>query len=254
MWKTGTSQKYRDAWTIGYGKNYTLGVWAGNFDGRPNDHLIGQDIAAPIFFEILGNLENKYDFEECEMPGDLEIIEVCPLSGKIATENCDDSILSCTLRENSFTEECDIHKKILIEEKTGLRITGPFKGMGRLVSKVFVIYPSDVREYMRDKLLMDQKIPSVHPGCAIQYTRKGGIEIISPKHDTVYYATSSGDLPLKAVSKDNPGDLFWFLDGKFYKKTPYSGYTLGAFPAGRHTVMVINEAGKFASSDFHVIR
>ena len=32
-WKTGTSYGRRDAWSIGYNKNYTIGIWCGNFSG-----------------------------------------------------------------------------------------------------------------------------------------------------------------------------------------------------------------------------
>ena len=32
-WKTGTSYGKRDAWSLGYNKNYTVGVWVGNFSG-----------------------------------------------------------------------------------------------------------------------------------------------------------------------------------------------------------------------------
>ena len=36
--KTGTSQKSRDAWFIGYTANLTTGVWFGNDDGAPRKH------------------------------------------------------------------------------------------------------------------------------------------------------------------------------------------------------------------------
>ena len=32
-WKTGTSYGRRDAWSIGYNKKYTVGIWVGNFSG-----------------------------------------------------------------------------------------------------------------------------------------------------------------------------------------------------------------------------
>src|SRR6185503_9244152 len=33
--KTGTSQAYRDNWTVGYTADVTVGVWVGNFDRAP---------------------------------------------------------------------------------------------------------------------------------------------------------------------------------------------------------------------------
>jgi penicillin-binding protein 1A len=35
--KTGTSQKSRDAWFVGYTANLTTGVWFGNDDGKPDE-------------------------------------------------------------------------------------------------------------------------------------------------------------------------------------------------------------------------
>ena len=33
--KTGTSSGFRDTWTVGFDREHTVAVWAGNFDGRP---------------------------------------------------------------------------------------------------------------------------------------------------------------------------------------------------------------------------
>jgi penicillin-binding protein 1A len=44
--KTGTSQDYRDAWFIGYTKQYVAGVWFGNDDGRPMKGVTGGGLPA----------------------------------------------------------------------------------------------------------------------------------------------------------------------------------------------------------------
>jgi len=252
-WKTGTSQKYRDAWTIGYGKYYTLGVWVGNFDASSNVNLVGQEAAAPLFFEILGNIEMKYDYEEREVPRDLVRIKVCPLSGRLVTEDCDNFIYTYTLKSNSFTKTCNIHKKFLIEEKSGLRVTTAFEGMGRLISKVYIVYPPDVREYLEKNLFVFQNIPPIHPACR-RSCKEEGIKILSPKDETIYYATSTGELPMKAILSGGSGELYWFLDGKFYKKTLDNGLNFGIFPIGKHTLEVISELGNWDFSSFYVVR
>jgi penicillin-binding protein 1C len=162
-WKTGTSQKYKDAWTFGYGNKYTLGVWVGNFDGKSSINLVGSEAAAPIFFDILGELESKYKVDDENLPEDLELIKVCPLSGRCLTENCKDFIYTYTLKENEFVKRCNIHKRYLIEKKSGYRITSFFKGMGELDSRVFVIYPWDVQGYLTENLSIHQNIPVIHP-------------------------------------------------------------------------------------------
>jgi len=62
--KTGTSQKFRDAWTIGYTPSIAVGVWAGNNDNRPmHSGANGISIAAPIWrnfmFQVLERYENE---------------------------------------------------------------------------------------------------------------------------------------------------------------------------------------------------
>ena len=43
-WKTGTSYGRKDAWSIGYNKKYTVGVWVGNFSGQGIPELSGHSL------------------------------------------------------------------------------------------------------------------------------------------------------------------------------------------------------------------
>jgi penicillin-binding protein 1C len=54
--KTGTSYGYRDAWAVGYDRNFTVGVWVGRPDGTAVPGLIGRLVAAPILFDAYGRL------------------------------------------------------------------------------------------------------------------------------------------------------------------------------------------------------
>ncbi len=51
--KTGTSKGYRDAWTVGYTRGITVGVWVGNFDGAPTRRMTGARGAGPLFHQIM---------------------------------------------------------------------------------------------------------------------------------------------------------------------------------------------------------
>jgi len=51
--KTGTTQDYRDAWTIGYTPSIVVGVWVGNNNNEPIEKKPGVMIAAPIFHQFL---------------------------------------------------------------------------------------------------------------------------------------------------------------------------------------------------------
>jgi penicillin-binding protein 1A len=51
--KTGTSQKSRDAWFIGYTANLTTGVWFGNDDGTPMKNVTGGFLPALAWNEFM---------------------------------------------------------------------------------------------------------------------------------------------------------------------------------------------------------
>ncbi len=49
--KTGTSYGFRDAWSVGFSNDYTVGVWVGRADGAPSAGRIGREAAGPILLE-----------------------------------------------------------------------------------------------------------------------------------------------------------------------------------------------------------
>ena len=52
--KTGTTQEFRDAWTVGYTPSVAVGVWAGNNNNRPmKAGADGVFVAAPIWKEYM---------------------------------------------------------------------------------------------------------------------------------------------------------------------------------------------------------
>ena len=55
-WKTGTSYGRRDAWSIGFNNNFTVGVWCGNFDGKGVPDLNGADIATPLLLQLFNSI------------------------------------------------------------------------------------------------------------------------------------------------------------------------------------------------------
>jgi penicillin-binding protein 1C len=56
--KTGTSKDMRDNWCIGFNKDYTVGVWVGNFNGEPMHSVSGVQGAAPVWARLMSSLTN----------------------------------------------------------------------------------------------------------------------------------------------------------------------------------------------------
>ena len=58
-WKTGTSYGHRDAWAVGFSARYTIGVWVGNFDGKPRKGISGSQHAGPLLFDLFRAVDRE---------------------------------------------------------------------------------------------------------------------------------------------------------------------------------------------------
>jgi len=67
--KTGTTNDYKDAWTLGYTPFLTIGVWAGNSDNTPMQKHAGSILAAvPIWSEFMNAALQNYPMEFFNKP------------------------------------------------------------------------------------------------------------------------------------------------------------------------------------------
>jgi len=57
--KTGTTQDYKDGWTVGYTPSIAVGVWTGNNNNTPINREPGAVIAAPIWNEFIKKSYSK---------------------------------------------------------------------------------------------------------------------------------------------------------------------------------------------------
>jgi len=85
--KTGTTQNYRDAWTIGYTNSLVVGVWVGNNDGTPTTKP-GVVLAGPIWNEFIKKALKFYPPQPFTPPVlDFKNIKKGILKGEIDLEN-----------------------------------------------------------------------------------------------------------------------------------------------------------------------
>ncbi len=66
--KTGTTNEFRDAWTIGYTSDFVVGVWLGNSDATPMDNVSGLTGAAPVWHRIMVMLYETRPITQFERP------------------------------------------------------------------------------------------------------------------------------------------------------------------------------------------
>jgi len=69
--KTGTTNNFRDNWTVGYTTDYVMGVWAGNDDNTPMYNVTGVQGAAPIWHDAMLVAEQGHPIQNFTNPGGL---------------------------------------------------------------------------------------------------------------------------------------------------------------------------------------
>jgi penicillin-binding protein 1C len=85
--KTGTTNDYRDNWTIGYTPSYLVAAWVGNNDHSPMSGVVtGITGAAPIWNDIMSHLLKNKQPQIPQKPPDVFGEYVCTTTGLIAAK------------------------------------------------------------------------------------------------------------------------------------------------------------------------
>lgn len=91
--KTGTTNEYRDAWTIGYTPSVVTGVWVGNNDNsKMNSHADGSMVAAPIWRAYMDKVLGEQPVEQFDRPTEIKEMTVAKFSNKIPTDQTKDTV------------------------------------------------------------------------------------------------------------------------------------------------------------------
>lgn len=86
--KTGTTNDFRDNWTVGYNPDYVVGVWVGNADNAPMKNVTGVTGAAPIWHNVMERISANLPAREFPVPEGVVRAEICVDSGLLATDLC----------------------------------------------------------------------------------------------------------------------------------------------------------------------
>ena len=81
--KTGTSSDFHDNWCLGFTPEFTVGVWAGNFEHQPMKGLSGIAGAGPIFHRAMLRLHRDNEPTWFARPAGLVEISIDPRTGKL---------------------------------------------------------------------------------------------------------------------------------------------------------------------------
>ena len=86
--KTGTTNDWRDAWTIGYTPQLVAGVWVGNTDDSSMNDVGGVSAAAPIWKAFMMEAHKGLPVQAFAPPPGVVQLEICAQTGKLVTPDC----------------------------------------------------------------------------------------------------------------------------------------------------------------------
>jgi penicillin-binding protein 1C len=85
--KTGTSSDFHDNWCLGFTPEFSVGVWAGNFENQPMKGISGVTGAAPIFHRAMLRLYQQRTPPEFPRPAGLVDITIDVRNGKLLADS-----------------------------------------------------------------------------------------------------------------------------------------------------------------------
>jgi penicillin-binding protein 1C len=217
-WKTGTSYGRRDAWSIGYNKHYTVGVWAGNFSGTGVPELSGANIATPLLFKIFNTIDYDSDEEWFTQPKDCDIRQVCSETGLTPSDHCTNLVTDYYIPLISSAKICNNMQEILISADEKISYCKNCVPEAGYKKKLFKIIDADMQAYFEEKRIAYDKIPAHNTECETVF-KEGSPVIASPSNGTEYLINKKNPEPLQLVSKTgiDVSKVYWYINNKFYK-------------------------------------
>ncbi|HVE80664.1 MAG TPA: transglycosylase domain-containing protein [Candidatus Dormibacteraeota bacterium] len=152
--KTGTTENYRDAWTMGYTPSIVVGVWAGNNDNKSMTKAASA-VSAPAFKSFITDKRVQIKNEQFEKPAGIKQVTLDANTGALPTSG------------GSPKTRTDIFPSWYKPETAGAVKTGKIdKVSGKLATDCTP--PSAVQEVTSGQ--MDAEIPASDPA----YSRWNG--------------------------------------------------------------------------------
>ncbi|GAB3923519.1 penicillin-binding protein 1C [Larkinella terrae] len=222
-WKTGTSYGRRDAWSIGYNKRYTVGVWVGNFSGEGVPELSGANIATPLLFTIFNTIDYNSSSGWFRMPKSLSMRQVCAETGDVPGETCEHKIVDYAIMGVSPYRRCQ-HQKAVWTNATGTvsycaHCLPENDGSDDAVRRFFPNLAPELIAFYESRRIPYPKIPPHNPACTRVFAQQGP-QIVSPNDGSEYFINphQPQQLQLSCQADNEVKVVYWYLNDKLYRK------------------------------------
>lgn len=242
-WKTGTSFGNRDAWAIGVTPTYVVGVWVGNASGEGRPALTGVGAAAPLLFDVFGQLPKEEQGFQPPWQA-LYPIEICAQSGFLASEICPKKTLENAV-QNVQGGVCPYHKRVHLSRNGDFQVNTSCETLSNMVTQSWFVLPPVMEWFYKKTHLNYASLPPFRPDCLSQQPKN--MEFIYPKHKNILHRAKDfggKELPIVArLAYNGKGKIFWYLDADYLGHTEHFHQMPLSPTAGTHLLQCTDEQG-----------
>lgn len=146
--KTGTTNDYRDAWTIGYTPQLVTGVWVGNSNNAPMDEVPGSKGAAPIWHAFMSWALQNNPPETWQRPAGIIERAVCDVTGLLPTPHCP-TVTEYFIEGTEPSVFDNFYQAFQINRETG-RLATIYTPPELVDTQVFRVYPERAADWVRE--------------------------------------------------------------------------------------------------------
>jgi penicillin-binding protein 1C len=252
-WKTGTSYGRRDAWSIGYNKQFTVGVWVGNFAGFGVPELSGANTATPLLFKIFNTIDYNSNSEWYTPPSDCAVRKVCPESGLPPGPDCPDAVLDYYMPLVSSTVTCRHLEEIKVSADETISYCNSCAPQYGYAKKLYAVIAPELQHFYRSMCIAYQTLPPHNPECEKLFEGEGPA-ITAPANGTEYYInkTDPEPLQLQAAAATDVSKLYWYINDRFYKTTAAGEKTFFVPEEGPVKISCTDDKGRNRNIVIHV--
>ncbi|MBM3212986.1 hypothetical protein FJZ33_12250, partial [Candidatus Poribacteria bacterium] len=247
-WKTGTSYGHKDAWSVGYSPQFTIGVWIGNFNPMGSPVIIGAEAAGPVLFDLFNELSKHRENRWYVRPEEVKRRSVCALSGMIPSLHCPKIKYEYYVPGISPNKECIMHREFAIDRKTGSRLCSQCRVGREYDLNVFEILPPKIATWMERNNISVSKIPDHFSECVTLIPGSGPV-IHSPSENCIYTIRPGVDVNYQKILLDasvsnDTRNIYWFVNSKLiFHGLPSERVFINPVP-GKHRILCMDDQGR----------
>lgn len=267
-WKTGTSYGFRDAWAIGVGPRYLVGVWIGRPDGTPVPGQFGVASATPLLLQVHDlamsqNAGQTLALTVSKQPRSVGVAAICWPSGQplaITDTNCRkerfawtlDGLTPPTLQATDQPLGTGISQTIWVNDK-GLQVAPDCAGA---IEKQIDLWPAPLEPWLLRYERRSRRLPTADKNCPpLALPKSAPLFIVGVREGDHLRlpATNTEPLSLKFSSIGGAGQRWWFLNGVLIEQTaPDEAFDRTFTKKGKQQLTLLDELGQTATIEFSV--